>query len=187
MELEIPRNSGELQSALDHSKRRIAVPIHDPVTQRTVIRPDPQTDAAFLRQPNQRGETFTDPVQFGAILFVVVLFYGEFLGIGVVPRVNPNFLDPESRFHRCFRFEMDIRDDRNIATSLKQSSFDILKILRVLHRRCGDSNNFATDVRQFHRLADAGLGVHRVTSDHRLHPDRMMSSDPHFADFDFTC
>src|SRR6202011_1278352 len=88
MELEIARDSGKLQSALNHSKRCIPVLIHDPITQRTVIRADQQTDAALLAEPYQRNETFTDSVKFSAILLITVLLEGEFLGIGIVPRVN---------------------------------------------------------------------------------------------------
>jgi hypothetical protein len=59
-----------------------------------------------------------------------------------------------------------------------------LEILRVFNGWSGDPNYLAPDGCQFHGLPNTGFGVHRIAGDHRLHPDRMMSSNPHFPDHD---
>ena len=81
---------------------------------------------------------------------------------------------------------MDVSNDRNIAIPLQQSLFDVPEILRVFDRWRSDSNNLATGRRQFHRLANAGLGVHGVAGNHRLHPDRLVAADDHLPDFNLT-
>ncbi len=76
---------------------------------------------------------------------------------------------------------MDIGDDRHIVAARAQTFHDVLEIARILHRRRGDSDNFAAGVREFHRLLDRRFGVHRVAGDHRLDADRVVSADADIA------
>ncbi len=52
----------------------------------------------------------------------------EFFRVGVIARIDPDFLDPFRRFHRGFRFEMDVGHNRHIAAALAQTFDDVFEI-----------------------------------------------------------
>src|SRR5438477_9302199 len=150
-----------------------------------MVRSDSHGDAALLAKFDQRRESLADPIQLGRVLFVGVFTNNEFLRVGVVARIDPDFVDPVGRFHRRFRFEMNIGHDRHIAAALTQSLDDIFQIARVFHRRGGYPHNLTTDIRQFDRLLDRHLRVHRVARAHRLDPNRIIPADADIANADF--
>src|SRR6476469_3008232 len=72
---------------------------------------------------------------------------------------------------------MDIGDDRHVVAALAQPFDNVLEIARILYRRGGDPDNFATGVCQLPRLLDRRFSVTRVAGDHRLDADRVVSAD----------
>src|SRR6266481_7999453 len=76
---------------------------------------------------------------------------------------------------------MDIGHDWHVAAALAQSFHDIFQIARVFHRRRGNPDNLAPDVRELDRLLDRHPGVHRVASNHRLDADRIVPTNADMA------
>ena len=76
---------------------------------------------------------------------------------------------------------MDVGDDRHIAPALAQTFDDVLKVARIFDSRRGDPDDFTTGVRQFNRLLDRRLSVHRVAGNHRLDSDRVITTDADVA------
>ena len=177
MIIEVARDPRELERALHHAERRVAVAIHDAVRKRPVICANAHGDSARLAQLDKRRKPLADPIQLRRVLFVGVFADLEFFRVGVVARIDAHFLHPFCRFHRCVGLEMDVGDDRHIAAALAQTFDDVLEIARILHRRRGDADDLAAGVRQLHRLLDRRLGVHRVAGDHRLDANRIVSAD----------
>ena len=172
---------GELERALDHAARRVAVAVHDPVAQRAVIRPDAQRAAELLAEQHERCELLVDPRQLLGILVVRVFLDLKFLLVRVIAGVDPDLLDPLGRFHRRVRLEVDVRDNRDVAAARVQPFDDVLQVGGVLHRRCGDAHDLAADLDQLERLLDGQLGVHRVAGEHGLLHGGMVTADDHAA------
>ena len=107
-------NPGKLERAFNHAERRIAEPVHDPVTKRTVVGPDPHADAALLRFKNERRELLVDTLQLGGVFLIGVFDDGKLLLVRVVAGIHPNFFDPLHRLHGGVGLEVDIRDHRNV-------------------------------------------------------------------------
>ena len=84
--IEIARDAGELERALDHAERRVAVAIHDAIAERAVVRADAHGDPALLAQPNEWRKSLPDSLQLGRILFVGVFDDLELLRVGVIAR-----------------------------------------------------------------------------------------------------
>ena len=177
MEVVLATDAGELQRALHHAKRRVAVTVHDAVAERAVVRADAHGAFQLDGFQHQRRELFLDAPQLFSVLRVGVFFDREFLRVRIVAGIHADDFHPLHRFHRCFRFEMDVRDDRNIAAALAKFGDDVLQVRRVLHRRCCDADELATDGDEFKRLFHAGRRVHRVAGDHGLRHDRMIPAD----------
>ena len=53
-------DAGELERALDHAERRVAVAVHDAVGERAVVGADAHGDAALLAELDQRREALVD-------------------------------------------------------------------------------------------------------------------------------
>ena len=119
-------------------------------------------------------------------MFVGVLADDEFLRVGVVARIDSHLLHPFRRFHCSFRLELDVGHDWYIAAALAQTFDDVLEVARVFHSGCGDAADLTTGIRQFHRLPDARLRVHRVARDHRLDTDRVVPADTDVAHLHLT-
>ena len=145
-------DAGKFQRALDHAERCVAVTVHDAVAQRTVVGADPQATLESLGLDDKGGEFFLDPSQFGGVLFVVVFLDGKFLGIGIVAGIHADDFHPLHGFHGGFGLEMDVRDNRHLATLPAQLGNDVLQIRRVLHGGCGDANELAAHGDEFQRL-----------------------------------
>jgi hypothetical protein len=90
----------------------------------------------------------------------------ELLRVGVIAGVDPDLLDPLRRFHRRFRFEMNVSHDRHLTAAFAQSAHNVLQVRRVFYGRCGNAHNLATHRRQFHRLRDRSFRVHRIAGYH---------------------
>ena len=171
VEIEITRNPGKLQSALDHSKRRVTESVHDPVAQRSVVGTDPHRDAALLTELHQWGEALANPFQFVIILRIGVVTDIELLGVGEVSRIDPHFFNPLDRLKRGIWLEVDVGDQGDVTAAPKQLLANALQVRCILHRRRGDPHHLAPNLSQTECLFDTGLGIHRVAGDHRLHPN----------------
>ena len=128
MVIEIARDSGELERAFDHPKRRVAVAVHDAIGERAVVRADPHGDPALPAEPDERREALPDPVQLRRVLLVCVFDDLELFRVGVISGVDPNFFHPFRRFQGGFRFEMDIGYDRHAASALAQTADDVFQV-----------------------------------------------------------
>ena len=179
---EVAGDAGELERALDHAERGIAVTVHDAVAERAVVRADAHGAAVLLHEKDERREALADALQFGGVLRVGVFDDLEFLRVGVVAGVDADFLDPLRGLQRGLGFEMDVGHDRHAAAARAQPGDDVLEVRRVLHRRRGDADDFTPDRREIERLLDARRGVHGVAGDHRLHADGIAPADADGAD-----
>ena len=177
-------DAGELQGALDHAERRVAVAVHDAVAERAVVGADADRDATFFTEEDQRREGFADALQLGGVLLVGVLLDGELLGVREVARIDADFFHPARGFHGGVGFEVDVGHEGHVATGFEQAALDVLQVGSVLDRRGGDADNLGTDVCQVERLLDAGRSIHGVAGDHGLHPDRIAAADAHLTDAD---
>src|SRR5438552_7199398 len=146
-----------------------------------MVGPDPHGNSTLFAKIDKWREPLPDSIQLGRVLFVRIFANEEFLRVGVIAGVDPDFVYPFGRFHRGFGFEMDIGHDWHIAAALAQSLHDVFQIARVLHRGRGNSHNFATDLSQLDRLLDRHLCVHRVARDHRLDANRTVPADADIA------
>src|SRR5207249_8012269 len=108
----------------------------------------------FSAKIDQGREALADPTQLGRVLLARVFANDEFFRVSVIAGIDPDLVHPLGRFHRGFRFEMDIGDDWDIAAALAQTFRDIYQIARILHRGRGDADDLAANVRQFDRLLD---------------------------------
>ena len=139
---------------------------------------------------HERGEFLFNAPQLLRILLVSVFLDRKLLRVSVIARIHAHDFHPLHRFHRGFRFEMNIRDDGNIAAALAKFSDDVLQVRRVLHRGRGDADELATDGDKIKRLLHAGRCIHRIASDHGLRHNGMIAADDHasvhwIADDDF--
>ena len=151
-----------------------------------MIRPNPNRDLSFGTDFYQRGKRLLNSAQLLRILLIGILSNRELFLIGKVPRINPNFFDPLSRFQSRIWLEMNISNDRYITSSGQQLLFYFLKISRILNRRCRNSYDLTSHFHQFKGLLDRSRRIHRVRGNHTLNPNRMASSNPDFSHFHFT-
>ena len=126
VEIEITRDPGKLQSALDHSKGRVTESVHDPVAQGAVVGADPHRDAALLTELHERGEPFPDPLQLGGVFGVAVVAHIELLGVSEVTWIDPHLLHPLDGLHGCLRLEMNIGDQGDVTAAPKQLLANVL-------------------------------------------------------------
>ena len=147
---------------------------------------DAQGPAQLLAQLDQRREFLLEARQLGGILLGGVLLDGEFLGIGVVARIDPHHLDPFGGLERGLGLEVDVGDNRDVAAARAQVGHDVLEIGSVLDRRRGDADDLAAGLDEFEGLSHALGGVHGVARQHGLDDDRMMAADDDAAPPRFT-
>ena len=177
MEIVLAGDAGELQRALDHAERRVAVAVHDAVAQRAVVRADAQGAAEALGLQHERGELLLDALQLLGVRVVGVFLDGELLGVGVVAGVHADLLDPLHGLHRGLGLEVDVGHDRHLAALGAELADDVLQIGRILHRGGGDAHDLAADGHEIQRLPHRGGGVHGVAGDHGLLHDRLCATD----------
>ena len=147
-----------------------------------MICPDPHRDSSLFAKIDKWRKTFPYSPQLRSILLICVFADDELLRIGIIPRIDPNLIDPFRRFHGGFGLEMNVCDDRHITAALTQTFYNVLEIARVFNGRRGDPDNFTTGGGKLHRLLDRHLRVHCVARDHRLDPDRICATDADVAD-----
>ena len=176
MEVVLAADAGELQRALDHAQRGVAVAVHDAVGERAVVGADAQGALQLLQLQHERGELLLDAAQFGGVGVVGVFLDGKLLGVGVVAGIDAHHLDPVRGFHRGVRLEVNVGHDGHEAAARTQLGDDVLQVCRVLHRGRGDADDLATDGDEFERLLDGLGGVHRVAGEHGLTDDRVVAA-----------
>ena len=177
MEVAIARDAGELQSALHHAQRRVAVAVHYAVAERTVVGADTQCSVARFALLDERRELGLDASQLVGVLLVGVFADIEFFGVGVVAGVDAHHLAPFHRLECGVRFEVNVGDHRHIRAARADAGDDRLEIGGVAFGLRGDADNLATGLDQGHRLLDARIGVERAAGDHRLANDRLAAAD----------
>ena len=177
VKVHLPGDPGKFQGALHHSVRRVPVPVHDPIGQRTVVGADAQGELALLQQLHQRGEGFLDPGQLLGVLIIGIFADGKFLFVGEVPGVDADLVDPLGRLHGGIGLEMDVRHDRHVATGGEQLLLDVFEVGGVLHRGGGDPDDLAPHLDEIEGLLHRGGRVHGVAGDHALDHDGVGSPD----------
>ena len=103
----------ELERALDHAARRVAVAVQDAVGERAVVGADAQRAAELVAAPHERAEALGGALHLLGVLGVAVLAHLELLLVGVVARVDPDLLDVLGRDQRRARREVDVGDQRH--------------------------------------------------------------------------
>ena len=119
-------DTGELQRALAHAEWGIAVAVHDPVGKGAVVRADPHRAAEILAKQDERCELLAYPFQLRLVLVVRVFADLEFLLVGIVAGVYADFLHPFRGLHGSVGFEMDVGDQRHVATGGADFAGDVL-------------------------------------------------------------
>ena len=79
MVVEITRDPRELERALHHPERCVAVAIHNAVRERAMVRPYSHGDTALLAKIDKRREPLADPIQLRCVLLVGVFANDKFL------------------------------------------------------------------------------------------------------------
>ena len=179
-------DAGELQGALAHAEWGIAVAVHDPVGKGAVVRADPHRAAEILAKQDERCELLAYPFQLRLVLVVRVFADLEFLLVSIVAGVHADFLHPFRGLHGGVGFEMNVGDQRHVATGGADFAGDVLKVGGINFRLRGDPHDFTTRLRQIQNLADAGRRIAGVGGDHRLHADRVFPADADISDHDLT-
>ena len=168
MEVAIARDAGELQSALHHAQRRVAVAVHDAVAERAVVGADTQRAVARFALVDEWRELGLNTLQLACVLFVGVFADVEFFGVGIVAGVDAHHLAPLHRLECGVRLKMNVGHDRHVRPARADAGDDRLEVGGVAPGLRGDANNLAAGIDQCHRLLDAGVGVERAAGDHRL-------------------
>jgi hypothetical protein len=176
----------ELEGALDHTERRVAVAVHDAVAQRAVIGADAEGAAEGFGAEDERSERVVEALEFDVVVGIRVLADGEFLFVGVVARIDADFFHVLDGLHRGGGEEMDVGDERNVAKAgggkLLADGFEALRGGDVGR---GDADDFTAHFCESDGLFDGGGDVLRVARGHRLHADGMRAADADGADHDF--
>src|SRR5690606_17046658 len=116
---------------------------------------------------------------------VGVFVNGEFLFVGVVARVDADFLDVFDRFHGGGGEKVDVRDERDVAEAGGGELFaDGLEACGGGDVGCGDADDFAADLGKGDGLADGGGDVLGVAGGHGLDADGVRAADADGADVD---
>ena len=109
----------------------------------------------------------------------------EFFGVGKISGIDANFLDPAGGFEGGFWLEVDIGHERHMASNGIQGCADIFEVASIFDGGGRDSHDLATDLNEAERLLHAGIGIHRVTGEHRLDADGIFSPNGRTSAFHF--
>ena len=161
-------DAGELEGALDHAERRVAMAVHDAVAQGAVIGADAHGAAQADAVLHQRNELLLHVGHFSGVLIIGVFFDGEFLFVGIVAGVHADFFDPLHGFHGGVRLEVDVGDKRDIAAGGTDAIADVLEVFGDDAGLGGDADDLAAGFGEAQCFFDAGLGVARITGEHAL-------------------
>ena len=102
----------ELQSALDHAQRGVAVAAHDPVGQGAVVGANAHGAAQTLALLDEGGEFFPNADQFLGVGLVGVLQVFKPLLVGVIAWVHPHLFHVVGRDFRSVGGEVNVRHQR---------------------------------------------------------------------------
>ena len=79
-----------------------------------MIRSDPHGTTEFLATQNKRGKGIVQAFQFLYVLGVAVFADLEFLSVGIVARVDPDFIDVFHCFNGCLGKKVNIRNQGKV-------------------------------------------------------------------------
>ncbi len=114
MKVVLAGNPDEFQCGFSHSSRGISEPVHDSIGERAMLRSDPHGTAEFPATQNKRRKGFVQAFQFLDVLRVAVFANLKFLSVGIVPRVDPDFVDVFHCFHGGLGKKVNIRNQGKI-------------------------------------------------------------------------
>ena len=183
VEVAIARDAGELQSALHHAQRRVAVAVHDAVAERAVVGADTQRAIARFALVDEWRELGLNTLQLACVLFVGVFADVEFFGVGIVAGVDAHHLAPLHRLECGVRLKMNVGHDRHVRAARADAGDDRLEIGGVAFGLRGDADNLATHINQRHGLLNACIRVERAASEHGLLHDGLAPAHDHSAVF----
>ncbi len=177
-------NADELQRALDHAQRRVSVAVHDALGERAVVGADAQGSAQLFATADQRRNGFVQALELPCVLGIRVLMCARVFLVGVVARIDADFLNVFDRLHRGLRHEMNVGDERDVGkTGGGELGADLSQSLGGGDVGGGYADDFATDLGEGDGLADRRRDIQRVAGGHRLHPDRVGAADADGANF----
>ena len=182
-------DAGKLERTLHHAMRRVAMTVHDAVTEATVIRADAHgaTEAfALLHEGHELG---LHVGHFFGVLLVGVLLDRELLFVGVVAGIHADFFHPLHSFHGGIWLEVDVSHQRHITACRADAIADVLEILCNDAGLRGDADNLTADGGELEGFFDTGGGIPCVAREHRLHTDGIVSANAdvsHHADAGLT-
>ena len=159
--------------------------IHDSIAEAAVIRSDSHGDTPGFTNLDQWGEAFANATDLGGVFGVRVFANVEFFGVSKISGIDANFLDPARRFEGGLGLEVDIGNERHMASNGIQGGADVFEIACVFNGRGRDAHDLAAYLNEPERLLHAGIGIHRVTGEHRLDADGIFSPDGRSAAFHF--
>src|SRR5690606_20987099 len=150
-----------------------------------MIRSDTHGCAVFFANTNQRNKALPDTVQLRLVGFVVILNYLKLLLIGIVSRVDADFLHDAGSYLGSVWRKMNIGYQWRIITSSAQFRLDVTQIFSFLDAGRRNADVFATRLDHPYTLLYRAKCVHRIHGRHGLHTDRMMSTHRHSANLYF--
>ena len=168
----------ELEGALDHAERRVAVAVHDAIAERAVIGADAHRAAELFAADHERGKRIVEAGEFGVVVGVGVFADGEFFLVGVVAGIDADFFDVLDGFHRGAREEMDVGDDRDVGEAGGgELGADVAQAAGGGDVGRGDADDLAADLGEGDGLLDGGGDVLGVARRHRLDADGIGAAD----------
>ena len=170
----------ELHARFHYSLRSITITRHNAVRKTTVINTYPDSRMVLATYIKEWNQTVLDTLKLCLILFISIFQMLELTGcINIVARIDTNFLAIEGSHLGYARIEVDVGNQRNVATSLAYTTTNFFQILSLTHTLCGQADKFATCFSK--NLAYAPFGIHRRSSAHRLHTNRIISSNSYVS------
>ena len=144
---------------------------------------DAQGAAEFLAAKDKWRNGLMDTLELGVVGGIGVFEDCELLFVGVVARVDADFLDVFDGLHGGGGKEMDVGDERDVAEA-GGSEFlpDGPETAGGLDVGRGDADDLAADLGEGDGLAHGGLDVLRVAGGHGLHAHGIGAADSHGAD-----
>ena len=183
----IAAHAQELEGALHHAQRRIAIPVQDAIAEASVIGADTHGRTVLLANAHQRKEPITNTLQLGVVFHIGVLAHIEFLLVHVIAGVHAHLLHDARGDLGSVRREMDVRHQRCGVALRAQLLLDDREVLRFLLAGCSDAHQLTSRFDHSDALGHSGSRVHGIRGGHALHPDGVVATDADVADTHSAC